>query len=422
MSGLVSSRAFSSRTIFAVILFLSVGHLFGQEGLRMSLAGEEAAAARQKANGMPDYYNLKWGDFQLRLQSSLGIEADDNIRLVQSNRESDILFSPGVGIIASYPLSQQNTLNLNVNGGYSFYLQHHDLNQFFVRPGTELSFDFYIKDAVLLNVHNRLTVINQAFDNAAVGGRGNYSYLENTSGLSATWDLNLVEIVGGYDHVLRRSLTSAADTQNGSEDLFHSSAGFRVGSASRAGVEGTVGLIRYDQPTLNGGIQYTAGLFYKGQLSQNISMRISGGYYIYNLDSTGITTNNNFQSSVDAFYGSINLTHRVNSRLNYALEAGRQLQTGLFSDTLDLYYARLQADWGFVRKFPFSASFSYENGDETGGAAEKIQRFGYGAGVSWAVTRKLASRLWYQGYTRNSNIPSGRYTQNQVSLTLNYSF
>ena len=75
-----------------------------------------------------------------------------------------------------------------------------------------------------------------------------------------------------------------------------------------------------------------------------------------------------------------------------------------------------------MRKFPITASFSYENGEETGGAGEKIERFSFGAGVSRVLTQKLTSSLWYQGYVRHSNLPIGRYTENNLTLTLSYSF
>lgn len=413
---------FRGAGVLLPVAFFLLAESYGraQAGLGVSVAGQDAAEARRLANAMPQYYNLKWGDLQLRLQSSLGIEGNDNVNLSQSNREADVMFNPQLAIRASYPLSQQNTLNLDINGGYSFFVQHPNLDQFFVKPGTALSFDIYVKN-VLLNIHNSLTVINQGYNNPTVSGVGDYSYLENASGLSATWDLNMVELSAGYDHLLRQSLTSI-NTENGNQDLFFASAGVRVNSDSKIGVEGTAGIIGYDQNELNGGVQYSAGLFYNAKLTENISTKLSVGYFLYGINSTGITITNNFQSSVDAAYGSVSLTHRVNARLNYSLEGGRQIQTGMFSDTLDLYYVRLQANSDVVRKFPITASFSYENGTETGGEAEKMVRFGYGAGVAHLLTRKLSSSLSYLGYIRDSNLPQGRYVQNLVSLTLTYSF
>ncbi len=404
----------------AVFVLFHANRARGQEGLRVSLAGEQAAEERRKLNAMPEYYNLKWGDFQVRLRSSITVEADDNVTLVQSNREGDILFSPAVAMTASYPLSQDNVVNLDLGAGYFFYLEHPDLDQVFVQPGTALSFDIYIKD-VLLNLHDRLSVVNQAYQNSAVGGLGNYSYFENTSGLSATWDLNRVELTAGYDHVLRESLTSSINTEDGSQDLFFASAALHVNATSEVGLEASSGILQYDQASLNGGVQYSIGAFYKAQFTENISARLSAGYFIFDLTPTGVTTNNNFHSTVDAFYGSIDLTHRVNSKFSYSVDAGRQIQSGLFSDTLDLYYARLSANSSIVRKFPITATFSYENGTETGGAAENIERIGFGAGVSRSLMKKLTSNLWYQGYWRHSNLPIGRYTENEISLTLSYS-
>jgi hypothetical protein len=134
------------------------------------------------------------------------------------------------------------------------------------------------------------------------------------------------------------------------------------------------------------------------------------------------TIANTNKTTVDAVYCSLSLNHQVNAHLDYDIEAGRQVQAGLFSNTLDLYYARISANWDIVRKLPVTTRFSYENGSESGGIGEKIERFGFGIGCSHAITQKLSSSLYFEHWLRYSDLPNRNYTQNRVMLTLNYSF
>lgn len=424
-------RARQSAILIALLFLVFAPFVHGQETIQYSAAGERAAADRRLANTLPDYYNLKLGDFQLRLESSLGVEGNDNVRLVRTNQESDIILSPGLNMTASYPLSLENTLNLKVGVGYWYYLEHQDLSRIYITPGTELSFDFYIKD-VVLNLHDRIQVINQNYSNPSLGGNGVYSYLENSSGITATWDLNKLQLTLNYDHVVRMSLVTNVQTQDGTEDLVSGSAGLWLNPVMLAGVQIGAGLIQYDTAELNGGVQYNAGVFYKWQVSQFITLSTTLGYYIYQMDPfnqvTLVSTSpptlktNRVSRTTDAFYGSVIITHRVNEQLSYHVEGGRQMQTGLFSDTLDLYYARLHADWNLVRKTPIATWVSYENGTETGGAGEDLERYGVGVSVSRAITQKLSSSLSYQHWLRYSSVSAGNYSQNQVLLTLNYRF
>ena len=398
----------------------SVKNMFGQDALRTSVAGEQAEEALAKANATVGYYNLKMGDLQLRLQSGLSIEADDNVNLVNSDKQGDVIISPSVNAHLTYPISEKNSLNFNIGIGYSAYVVHQNLDQLFITPGTELSFNIFVKDFVI-NLHDRLSITEQSYENPEASGVANYSYLENDAGISATWDLNKAQISVDYDHVNLVSFNSAVSQEDSTEELFSANAGLDVNNFSELGVEISAGIIKYDQNILNGGVQYSAGLFYKLQLSQYISLRADAGYFIDQLDNNSTSTTN-FQSNVDAFYGSLSLEHRINEHVTYTLQGGRQIQSGLFSDTLDLYYAQLQANWSVVRQWPFTTYFSYENGTETGGLGEKIERYGFGASVSRAITRKLDASLAYSFWDRLSNLPGRDYTDNQIVLTLTYNF
>ncbi|MGA2245477.1 MAG: hypothetical protein ABSH48_10790 [Verrucomicrobiota bacterium] len=397
-----------------------MNNVCAQDALSVSEAGEEAAEARAKANETVGYYNLQWGDLRLRAGSGLTVEGDDNVNLVSTNRVGDFIFQPSVNAQVTYPISQQNSLNFNIAVGYSAHVREQYLDQFFVNPGTALAFDIFIKDFVI-NVHDFFTVTEQSSENPAAASLANYSYLENSSGLRALWDLDKLRVTAAYDHLIRYSLDSADGQEDSSQDLFSLQAGTKLNSNSEFGVEASTGIIKYDQNALNGGIQYSAGLYYRLRLSQNFSLRADGGYTIDNLNNpTAISTN--FQKQANTFYYSLSLEHQLNEHFGYSLKVGHGVNAGLFSDTLDLYYARLESNINIVRRCQLKLWFSYENGSETGGLGESFERYGVGGGISRAITQKLSAALNYYFWDRFSDLPDRAYTENQILLNLTYNF
>ena len=99
--------------------FLLVSTLFGalpalaQDAVRPSLAGEEAAEARrQDIEHIP--YNLVTGPIRYRISATLGFEYNDNINLSENSPEGDFIIHPLVTINALWPVTQLNTLRLDI--------------------------------------------------------------------------------------------------------------------------------------------------------------------------------------------------------------------------------------------------------------------------------------------------------------------
>jgi len=111
-----------------------------QEALRNSLAGEVAAAARQiQLESLP--YTFKSGDFRLLVVPSLSLDWNDNINSSKTDPEQDFILSPLVQLNASYPITRNNLLSLNVGAGYDKYFDHDQYSTWRLQSGTELSFD-----------------------------------------------------------------------------------------------------------------------------------------------------------------------------------------------------------------------------------------------------------------------------------------
>src|SRR5580658_8553339 len=127
-----------------------------QEAVRMSLAGAEAAESRQNAQATPGYYDIQAGPTYWRFGAGLALSYDDNITLVENNREGDLRYSPYLSAQLQWPVTALQTLNLTVNGGYTGYAGHPDLNTAYISPNSAVSFNIFTGDFVI-NLHDRFS-------------------------------------------------------------------------------------------------------------------------------------------------------------------------------------------------------------------------------------------------------------------------
>ena len=388
----------------------------------MSQAGAEAAEARSKANSTLGYYNLKLGPAAFRFGSSLGVEFNDNVNNSMTNAEFDVSFRPAVNARLLWPVTDQNSLNLSVGAGYSFYVQHSELDQLFLTPGSELSFDIYTGD-FWINLHDRPSITDNAYQDPTIAGTGDYAQFQNALGLSATWDLNKMVVKAGYDHVNYLALGSNQSRPDGQSEVFSLSAGYAFKPGNLIGIELGGSVINYSRTDTNwiysDANQWNAGLMYESQVSEYLKFRGSAGYTVYSPQASGQTTNLADYSGV---YGQLSLTHKVNKYLGYTLSGGRSISFGFAGGTVDLYSARWQADWKLVRDIAIGTSFVYEHGTQIYSGSETFDRYGPGLSFSRAFTTKLTGSLAYQFYSRSSDLADRSYNINVVTLTLAYQF
>ncbi len=130
-----------------------------QDAVRPSLAGEAASEARrQDVDRIP--YNLLVGPVRLRVGASVGVEYNDNINYADDGfAEEDVIIRPQINFDAIWPLTQLNTLRLDIGISYAAYLDHSEANtnQILVAPNSQLAFDIFVGD-FRINFHDRFSV------------------------------------------------------------------------------------------------------------------------------------------------------------------------------------------------------------------------------------------------------------------------
>ena len=426
----LASTLTSVRRRWLVLAMIGCSHLaVAQEGLRNFVAGDQAAEARRlRPESLP--YTFKAGDLRVLTTPSLGFDWNDNVNLVHDHPESDFIARPLLGISLSYPITQYNLLQLNGGVGYQYYFDHNELSRFYVQSGSELSFDIFVQD-VRINLHDRFSYSQNSSTEAAVAGTGQYSDINNTPGLLASWDLHDLTLSAGYDHENTLSPGNQFQSQAKASDLFLVRSGLRVHPELTVGVEATAALTAYDENILNDNTSYSAGLYADWQPGPALHVQPRGGYSFYNFQNTsqssyGISTSGSISTAdTRSWYVGLTVTHQMTEVVSYSLSAGHEVRLGVQSDLIEDWYVRPSVEWKIIKNLGLQTLLTYEHGDTgqgniQGNLTEVYDQFGGGLTLSHAITERVSLGLSYRLTLRSSSAASRDYTQNLVSLVLTY--
>lgn len=405
--------------ICAALVFASAFNVrtgLAQEPARPSLARESAAETRRKAESAPGACNVQLGPSKWALAAEMNVEANDNIGFAANHRTFDLILRPQVNARMVCPVSNQNRLNFSLGAGYSEYTLHPSLNRLFVVPGSEVLFDCYMAD-LWINVHDRLSVTRNAYEDPTLVGSADYSQMQNSAGLTVTWDLNKVIATLGYDHANYVPLSGGqGGLPGGVTDTFSSSLGYHAGPQVTIGVESSGGWIDYDDAATGHSVDWSLGTFVEAQPLEYIKIGAAAGYTVYAPQTVAGIASQEFTG----VYSRLHVTHRVNQFVDYNLTGGRSVSFGFFAGTIDMYTASFEARWHLFRKLSMATAFDFEHGSEILLGRETFDRFGPRITLERAITQKLSSSVRYQYYKRRSDIPGGDYELNIVTLNIVY--
>ena len=437
---------------FLVPLLFTAGIVRAQDAIRPSLAGEAAAEARrQSIDKIP--YNLQVGPIKFRFSATMGIEYNDNVNLaedgsavflsptgpilVTTSPQEDFILRPQINLDALWPITQLNTLRLDIGVGHAFYLDHsnYDTNSVLISPGSQLAFDIFVGD-FRINLHDRFSLEQDPVAEVALSNVADYGRFQNTAGISVLWDLNQAVVTLGYDHYTFISTTTAFDYLDRNADIVSGTIGFTPSSNLTVGLEGSFVNTYYDQNVLNDSRTYSGGAFVEMQLTSYLKLRVAGGYQAIDFDNTGLV---NDAHDLNDYYANALLSHRVNSVLTHNLSVGHETQLGVNSNYVKLNYARHTSTWNIFYHTLFSTELFYEDADDSGGSgilfrpipgvpninpfvAEHIHRYGGALSLGYQLTPHVTLGFRYQYTQKDSDQPLRDYRQNRVAIDGTYSF
>jgi hypothetical protein len=404
----------------AVSMFVVGKSGFAQEAVRNLMAADiPRQGAGISSESQP--FTIKSGDFRLLATPSLGLDYNDNVFLTKENAKNDVIVRPALGLAVSYPVTQQNLLQLDVGFGYQQYLQHDQLSTWYVQSGSAVSFDIFVKDFTF-NIHDRFSYVQDASQEAQVANTGSYGTLNNTAGGSGVYRMMDCTLTLGYDHQNVLSTSERFKSQDHASELITTRAGFKVNPALTSGVEGTVTITRYDYQILNDNTAYSAGLYADWQPDTALHISARGGYSFFDFQQTSsfIAT-----TDLDSWYLGLTVQHQITDRINYTLSVGHDIRLGIQSDATEEWYVTPAITWNIVKNWSFQTSLSYQHGKQGqanrfGNLVEAYDWLTLGLGMSQQLTDRLSVSLNYRFTWRDSDVPTRMYEQNLVQLQLNY--
>src|SRR5579864_3763390 len=279
------TRRSGSLLLLALLGAASLG--YSQDAVRPSLAGEAASESRQQdINRIP--YNLLLGPVRFRVSATVGAEYNDNVNYADVGKQDDFIFTPSVNFDAIWPITQLNTLRLDLGISYALYVDHsnYDTRGILIAPNSQAAFDIFVGD-FRINIHDRMSEQQDPVAEGALSNVANYGRFENTAGVSVLWDLNQVLLTIGFDHYTFISTTSAFDYLNRNAEMLSGTGTYVINPTMRVGIEANGVFNYYNQHVLNDSTTYSIGAFGETEITNNIKLRIAGGYQAINFDRNG---------------------------------------------------------------------------------------------------------------------------------------
>jgi hypothetical protein len=361
----------------------------------------------------------------------VGAEYNDNIGFAEVHTQDDFIIRPNVNVDAIWPITQLNTLRLDLGIGYAFYIDHSedDTHAILIAPNSQIAFDIFVGD-FRINIHDRMSLQQDPVTEGALSNVANYGRFENTGGVSLLWDLNKVLVTLGYDHYNFVSTTSNFGYLNRNAEIISGSAVYLVTPTISVGPEGNAVFTRYDQSLLNDNTDYSVGGLIETEITNNIKLRLAGGYQKIDFDHNFVTFffgpfpfTFRDHNDLSDYYANILIAHRLNAVISQSLSAGHENQLGVNSNYIRLNYVRHTVTWNIIRGTLISTEFFYEDAKESGGfVGEHFQRLGGAVTLGYQLTPHVTLGLRYQGTTKDSDVALRDYNQNRVSLDGTYSF
>ena len=410
-----------------LLIVLTIPALLGfqtthaQDSIRPSLAGELDAASRRPVIDTRNY-NLKLGPALVNLSAHLDFEYNDNINLAETGRESDLIIRPSLFANVLWQVSEVNALRLNLGVGYIKYLIHSefDSSSLVVAPQSELAFDIYVGD-FRFTIFDQLAILQNPVDEINLSQVARFERIENSAGLSVTWDLDRLVLFGGFIHYNFYSIDSQFDFLNRAEEQVFLSPNLKLSDVLTVGVRGTFASVNYSENFQNDSSNYSAGAFADARLTRYLIASAEVGYQRAHFEGGGLNVDN---SQLSSPYFRLRLDHRLNQYWTESLLAGYEAQLGFTTNSTELAYVHYSANWRVNSRATVSLNGFYEHGLDSAGTVqvENINRVGFSVSSSYALGKKVALNVGYGFIDRQSDLAGHSYRQSQVILGIGYAF
>ena len=404
--------------------------------------------ARQvEKKSLPTIANFKVGEVLLRVDARITTEFVDNVDLTQ-NKKADVVFSPEVGIGATWAMTKLNTLQFRAGLGYSYYMNNPNLNRqtTTITPDSALVFNVYAGD-VKISFHDQFGLQQETTSQGTLNGLAQVERFTNTAGFAVLWDTNDVIWNFGYDHFNFITL-GGANSSSGtaaasysrldhSTDQFSASIATKAGSTVIVGIEGTMAYSDYPKQPDSNFSSISTGPFVEIQLTKYTHLFMSGGFKGFYSGANapgsvtvGTTAAQSASGDPTGFYGSISFVHRMNRFYSDQLNISHTDDVEGLSGHTQANSVRYNSNWQVNQKTSLGMNVFFEDVtvvsgsalNSTGAVASNYRRFGASLGTDFRISEHVGLSLGYQYLKKQAVRATDSYSQNRVTFTLGYRF
>jgi hypothetical protein len=423
-------------------------------------------------------YNIRLGPVSALFSAGTTVSYTDNALFTEQTlgRADDVVVTPMFNTTLEWPVTDMNSLRIDVGVGYQKHLIQEQLDTLTVSPNSTI-------DWMVIAGNVRISLFNQTSTPATLAQRPElvttgsaetaaFRRIQNQIGMSASWILSRdLSLQGGYSYTLERGLTGSQtfdvldrDSHVASTALYR-----RLGPVWTVGTSASASTQAFQADFQNGSTSYSGGVLAAWEPSRYFNVSTHVRYTVTQFDQNGRVAD---ASNFSGITYDLSLGHRFRRYWEYTLTAGRGANTGFGNNFTEQLFANATLSWSATEKTTLQLSVGYVNSTESGSALSLPRdafRIGpesfdpsipgmvddgqgelyyfpagavdlgngivslplpgrvsdsYTAGLTlnYRFSNKLSGNLSYTHSLRSSDLQLRNFSQNIVMLGLNYQF
>ena len=368
----------------------------------------------------PSRYNLKWGNLIARFHASLDSEFTDNLNLSDQNRQADVSFGPNFEVGFLWPVTRNNSLQLDLGVGYRWYVNHPSVQTFNLAPSSRIDYRIYA-DNLQISLHDGFSIQTDPtsrpdIDASSTGNPINFQRFGNTAGITTEWrPVRAWSLFTGYDFLVDRSLSGEFTSIDRNDQAFTAGSTYDLSARWIVGLKAAYTLSDYLQKVQNDATSYTFGPVFLFKPSPFITVDAVAGYSVSTFDSSGTIQDT---SDFRGFTGQLGVRHILNSRASHELRVSQGRDLGLGSNFYDILALSYAIDARVQRRVTLHGKMTYEHSRASIVGGETADRYIAYLGAGFQLSRDWSGSLGYTLSLKDSTLAGRDYTQNRVTFQL----
>ena len=429
-----------------------------QSGLPVSFQGQRRGS--QSSTGSPHYdfstlqnnlpyvppssvisrgdTSFRYGNLSGSLYAGLSTRYTDNVFLVDTGRESDVVIAPRMGVSLNYAPSKASQIGLDLGLGYDFYINNPELNflNAGLSPSSVLNYRVIVGN-VMIVVYDRFIAPSDNRTRAEVvasqepGATAlvNSQIIDNTLGTTASWAINEeLVLLGGYGYGITRNYSGNFSSQDRDTHTLSSSLEKRFGPVWSTGVYGRMSSSDFLEEVQNDATSWSTGPILSFRPFKNIQCSASVGYTVSEFDVGTSPTSIQDDSSFTGLTYEATVNHQFSPRMQHYLSFSQSADLGFgsnYTENQEIAYGIVAPE--LIRRMGLSGGISWLNyvqsapvsGSSIQDSGDTLRLY---VGADYPFSRRVTGLLGLGHNRRSSDIPSGNYNETTANVSISYRF